>query len=665
VFLGLPAIAPRFAHRYGLGLGALGVALAMLTLGAGISVVPWGLLADRIGERRVMAAGLGLAAVALVAAALAPSRTIVLACLLAAGVGGASSSAASSRAVLTWFDSTERGLAMGIRQTALPIGAAAAAVGLPRLVSVWSVPVAIAGLGALCAITTIGVIAAMSDRNLPRGRRRSARKWHGPLHDAPLRRVTAASALLAIPQLALSSFLVVFLHSRHGWSIGDAAGLLAAVQLGGAAMRPLVGRWSDSKQNRTRPLAGAALVAGASVLALAANATSSGLPLIAALVAASVATLSWNGLASLAAGELATADATGLALGWQTSAVFIGGAIGGPALAGIVSITSWSIGFAALALPALAAAILVWPLGRTGLRHTNVADVLGRAMASMSASVCLVDIRTPGQPIFWVNRAFERMTGYPAAEALGRSWTLSEGPETDPETAGLLHDAVDRGKELRVNLRQHRRDETAYWSETFMAPVYGEDGSVTHYMSVQKDITEKVEAAARASRMAYHDALTGLPNRAQLQENLSLSLARADRHGTAVALVFFDLDRFKAVNDRYGHLAGDGLLTDAAGRWRSIAREGDVLARLGGDEFVLLLTDLPRERARLTAAGAAERYADALKLPFDVRGAPGHTVEVTTSIGIALYPSEANSPEQLVLAADADMYAHKHERHAR
>jgi diguanylate cyclase (GGDEF)-like protein/PAS domain S-box-containing protein len=277
----------------------------------------------------------------------------------------------------------------------------------------------------------------------------------------------------------------------------------------------------------------------------------------------------------------------------------------------------------------------------------------------MSSVVTLIDVRKHEQPLVYVSPGFERLTGYREAEALGRSWTLHEGSETDPETAAAVREAVEHGTETRVQLRHHRRDGTAYWSELLMMPCYDRKGRLTHYMSVQKDVTEKAEAIRRAAHMAYHDVLTGLPNRAQLQEHLALAFARARRQEATFALVFFDLDCFKEVNDRHGHDVGDRLLQDVGRRWRSIARDGDVLARYGGDEFVLLITAVPGERTHKIAESAAARYADALTIPFDAPRVPGQQIQIDVSAGIAVYPHDATTPETLLLAADSAMYVSK------
>jgi diguanylate cyclase (GGDEF)-like protein/PAS domain S-box-containing protein len=283
----------------------------------------------------------------------------------------------------------------------------------------------------------------------------------------------------------------------------------------------------------------------------------------------------------------------------------------------------------------------------------------------MTSVVSLIDVRSDEQPLVYVSPGFERLTGYTESEAIGRSWTLSEGSETDPETVATLQTAVEHGQEVRVQIRHHRRDGTAYWSEVLLLPCHDRKGRLTHYMSVQKNVTEKAEAIRRAAHMAYHDDLTGLPNRGQLQEHLALALARAQRHAGSFGLVFFDLDGFKEVNDRYGHDAGDHLLQDVGRRWRSIARDGDVLARYGGDEFVLLITAAPGQSTRTIAEIAAARYADALTIPFDALGMPEQSIQIEVSIGIAVYPSDATTPEMLLLASDAAMYASKRSHKAR
>lgn len=287
------------------------------------------------------------------------------------------------------------------------------------------------------------------------------------------------------------------------------------------------------------------------------------------------------------------------------------------------------------------------------------AELMRRALSSMSSGVSLIDVRDPNQTLVYVNAALERLTGYSAAELLGRNWKVSERPETELTIAARLDDAVERGEELCVPVRHHRRDGTACWSESLMTPVYAEDGAITHYMSVQKDVTEKTEAGHRAAHMALPRPAHGVtePRAVTGARDPGACARRAQGHrrGPAVPRP----QSVQASQRPDGHDIGDRLLEDVARRWRSTARHGDVLARYGGDEFVLLMMDVPPESARAIAASAAERYTDALKAPFDAYGTPGRMVEIGVSVGIALYPEDARTPAELFLAADADMYAGK------
>ncbi len=677
VFLGIPAIAPQFAAAYDLGLGEMGLAFAALMVGAGVSVLPWGMLTDSIGEPRVMATGLGMTAASLTLVAAAPAGIPVAALLALAGVGSASASAAGGRYVVRWFHPGERGLAMGIRQSALPVGAAAAALILPVVAAGLSVAAAFAALAAASAVVAAAAVAA-SGAGVQRVHPDELRFASG-LGSARLRRVVAASVLLAIPQLSLSSFLVVFLHDDHGWPVGRAAVLLAAVQLAGAAARPLIGRSSDRHGERVGFLARLAFVELTAVLGLVVAAPIGGAALVAAVIAAGVASLCWNGVAAAAAGDLAAPGRAGTALGWQTSAVFMGG-VAAPGVALIASATSWNVAFAALAVPAAAAVLLLRadrpsaalasappppltlpPPAPLPSPSPSIDEQLARALTCMSSAVSLIDVRDASERLVYVNAAFERLTGYDATEAVGRTWTFLEGPETDHSTALELREAIGSGHELRVCVRHYRQNRQPYWSETFMSPVVDAVGTVTHFIAVQKDVTARTEAERRAAHLAYHDALTGLPNRTQLHQHLALALARARRGRTSLALLFMDLDGFKLANDHHGHDAGDQVLRTMAERWIAVGRDGDVLARHGGDEFVLLMSDLAPAQAHAIAAAAAGRYVAAARLPFPLQGRADASisVSVSVSIGIALYPDDGHAASELLVAADAAMYEAK------
>lgn len=185
------------------------------------------------------------------------------------------------------------------------------------------------------------------------------------------------------------------------------------------------------------------------------------------------------------------------------------------------------------------------------------------------------------------------------------------------------------------------------------AVLHGEDGGIWGLVGTMLDITERKEAEEKLFFHAFHDALTGLPNRSLFMERLSQALAQAKRSGSLLAVAYLDLDRFKLVNDTLGHAVGDELLKAAADRLRSGLRESDTLARMGGDEFTLLLPGVPDARA---VARACERILSALSQPFHVAG---RELIVSASVGVALYPTDGDEAGLLLQRADRAMYRAK------
>jgi diguanylate cyclase (GGDEF)-like protein/PAS domain S-box-containing protein len=204
-----------------------------------------------------------------------------------------------------------------------------------------------------------------------------------------------------------------------------------------------------------------------------------------------------------------------------------------------------------------------------------------------------------------------------------------------------------------VSLRFERDNGEQLWVSVSSHPLM-RDGEPKPYATVAsfRDITESRRAQEQIAFLAYHDSLTRLPNRALLDEHLALALARARRHANAVALLYIDLDDFKAVNDSLGHAAGDELLRRIALRLRGVVRSTDLLARQGGDEFLILLTDLD-EDPRGSAEKVAKQVEAALLEPFQIADAE---FEVGASTGISIYPEDASDADQLMRHSDAAMY---------
>jgi MFS family permease len=368
-FLGLAAVTPALRAYYGTGVAGVGALIGVTSIGLIATLVAWGAATDRFGERGVMTVGLAGAAVALGGAALVRSPVAAGALLVAAGASGASVNAASGRAVLTWFPVHRRGFAMAVRQTSVPLGAAAAAVVLPVLADRGGVPAVFAGLAVGCVVAATATAVWIRE---PPDRPAAARvpaSTRAVLADGRLLRLSLAGGLLVVPQFLGSVFLVELLHTGRGVAAGTAATLLSVTQVLGAAGRLGNGVWSD-RAGRMRPLRIVALMIAACFTA-AAVAFAGPLALLApVLMVAAALAISWNGLVFTAAGELAPPGRAATAMAMTNTANYTGAAVT-PAVGGAVAAgAGWP---AMLALGAVAA--LAALLALRGLRETPAPDL--------------------------------------------------------------------------------------------------------------------------------------------------------------------------------------------------------------------------------------------------------------------------------------------------
>ncbi|HNF64189.1 MAG TPA: EAL domain-containing protein [Plasticicumulans sp.] len=399
-----------------------------------------------------------------------------------------------------------------------------------------------------------------------------------------------------------------------------------------------------------------------------------------------------------------------------------------------------------------------------------------RALAAADNGIVICDARAPDRPISYVNAGFTRITGYSAEEVMGRNCRFLQGRETDRGIITEIARALADQRQISVLLRNYRKDGEPFWNELNISPMRDEDGVCTHFIGVQNDVTERVQAAERARlalavfentsegimitdahlhlvavnpaftaitgyrsedaigqrptliasgrhgqdfyrqmwrelqahgewhgelwnrrrsgevypellhihvvqddaghvthyvgifsditelkaaerrmhEIAYFDSLTGLPNRSLFSDRLARALLRSRRDNTRCAVLFLDVDRFKNVNDTWGHETGDKLLQEIGTRISGCIRGSDTLARYGGDEFVLLAEDVGDGR-RLSEL--AERIHDALTGPVSI---DGQTIDTGVSIGIAICPQDGTEAEVLLASADAAMYQAKH-----
>jgi sugar phosphate permease len=354
---GLPSLVPALRADEHLSLAGAGLVVAGPTIGLLSTLIAWGAAADRYGERVVMAVGLALAAILVAVAALAvPGLAGFVVVLGLAGAAAASVSAASGRMVMGWFARDERGVAMGIRQTAQPLGVGIAALTLPGLAAHASFRTALLLPAALCLAAAVLVLLLATDPPRPDpGRTVRARN---PYRGGTLWRLHGASALLVLPQFAIAALAMEYLVGQRHWAALTAGAFLAVAQVFGALGRIASGYWSDRVGSRLRPMRQLAVASAAVMLAFAIGDAVAPWLTVLAIAAGSVITVADNGLAFTATAELAGSSWSGRALGIQNTGQNVVSSLTPPLLGLVVGASNYSIGFLSAAIfPVLAIAL--------------------------------------------------------------------------------------------------------------------------------------------------------------------------------------------------------------------------------------------------------------------------------------------------------------------
>jgi sugar phosphate permease len=356
---GLPALGPALQEGFDLTLVQVTAVFTAFGVGTVLTVYAWGAAVDRIGERAVLALGPALGGLALAAAVAIEGYGALLAAMVLAGMFTAAATGGSGRAVFGWFPRSERGFALGLRQTAVQVGAAAASFTLPPLAAAVSLDAALLAMAGVLWVSS--VVAAIWLRDPP-ARRSSAPPAPPAARDPRIWRLGIASALLIVGQIGVTSLLVLYLFTVRGWSATAAAVALGVVQLGGAAARVAAGRWSDLRDERIAPFRW--LAGGAGVLLLAAAALSSAPDgvLVPLLMGGGVLAMSWNGLSFTAAAEISGGAQAGRAMGMQNTLMRAAGAVVPVALGALASQGSWRAAFLVMGIAPLAGRALLGPL---------------------------------------------------------------------------------------------------------------------------------------------------------------------------------------------------------------------------------------------------------------------------------------------------------------
>lgn len=276
--------------------------------------------------------------------------------------------------------------------------------------------------------------------------------------------------------------------------------------------------------------------------------------------------------------------------------------------------------------------------------------LLGRALNQAGTSVFVTDSLSN---IVWVNQAYLRLTGSTRQDVLGTSAGSLQGPGSHSPYRTFTASAVSCDEPWRRERSHTRPDGSTYITEEWVAPLFDAHGMLSHFVVTMHDITSSKEALRKQRLLINHDVLTGLTCRSRITELVPEAIIAAQQSGRALAMLFIDLDGFKAINDDHGHHSGDQVLKAIGGRLQSAVRSSDTVARFGGDEFVILLPTISRH-------SVAKRLGNKIvKLAAEPVAIGTNCHQLSASVGVAFYPENGTGFDTLLISADRAMYEAK------